>query len=82
MKNRSLSNVDLCETRLKGSGEKILHENYKLIYSPLQKFKSTSNFPSLLNIIVFSALNERVYILFDTLHDPLVLSGWLSNYLH
>ena len=33
MKSRGLSIIGLSETRLRGSGEKILHENYKLIYS-------------------------------------------------
>ena len=33
MKNKNLSIVGLSKIRIKGSGEKILHENYKLIYS-------------------------------------------------
>ena len=33
MKNDNLSIVGLSETSIKGSGEKILHENCKLIYS-------------------------------------------------
>ena len=33
VKSKNLAIVGLSETRMKGSGEKILHENYKLIYS-------------------------------------------------
>ncbi len=33
MKERKLEIVGLCETRIKGKGEKTLHENYKIIYS-------------------------------------------------
>ena len=33
MKSKNLAIVGHSETRMKGSGERILHENYKLIYS-------------------------------------------------
>ena len=39
-------------------------------YSPLQKFKTTSDLPPSLNINVFSTRNERVEKLFGTLHEP------------
>lgn len=33
MKERNLDVLGMCETRMKGEGEKLLHDNYKLIYS-------------------------------------------------
>ena len=33
MKSRKLTVLGLCETRMKGNGEKMLHEDYKLIFS-------------------------------------------------
>ena len=33
MKSKNHAVVGLSETRMKGSGEKVLHGNYKLIYS-------------------------------------------------